>query len=102
VSRLDAYLLKHYSRWIPFDICSKELLFPIEIALDASIQKRCVVGERTVISKKVLAPTYRPAVFNKVHFAIPPENIDHIGERLLYTELAKLLNYNLHLGVNNG
>ena len=80
-----------YGKWVHFDICSKELGFRVEDAVAVTIKKSGSID---------VAPTdiwLRKAKPKKYVYRIPVmSSLAVRGDCLLFTELAKLLNLNLH------
>ena len=105
MSSLEAYILKKYSRWVPFTDCSSELLFDIEECLDASITKECSACSQTKVSRGnkdspiggILTPKLFPIEYVTKQYAIPFEHIDIKSGGLLYSALARLIELNMHI-----
>lgn len=91
MSNLEAYILKQYGRWVDFEICSKELGFDVEDAVFLTIEK-----------KGVLMQTKTEVVWTKPRktgykYRVPVmSSLVVRGDCLLFTELAKLLDLNMH------
>lgn len=102
MSNLEAYILKKYSRWVPFSICSEELGFDVTACLAASTTKECSAGlERDThqggkLKGTLLEPKMRPVEYITERFTLPYEHVDHRNGGLLFSALAHLLNLNLH------
>lgn len=108
MSTLEAYIFRKYGRWIKYEIASNELGFSIMHAVDATVTRSCQAGMEPKIywhvkdqqwrmSGGLIGPKLKPIKYSSTFFAIDPLSVDSMGERLLYTELARLLNLNLHL-----
>ena len=93
---------------IPYSICSDELGFSVVNAVDASINKACRAGKETQSYKNIttgdicvkggfMTPRMFDVTYNSFEFVIDSLAVYIINDRLLFTELARLLNLNLHL-----
>lgn len=70
MSNLESYILKKYGRWVPWDICNKELLFDIKKNITINIRK---------------------------DFIDCPVELNLMSDGLYFKELAHLLSLNMHL-----
>ena len=108
MSKLECYILKRYGRWIPYSVASEELGFSVVNAVDACINKACRAGKEAQEYKNAttgeisfrggfMTPRMFDITYNSFEFVIDSLSVDIINDRLLFTELARLLNLNLHL-----
>ncbi len=98
MSNLEAYIIKRYGRWIPFSVCSEELLFDVTDAIYASYTKECEACTAPVNPETLrLTPKLKPVKYDILKYTMPFEHIDYDKECLLFTALAKLLLLNMHL-----
>ncbi|OYZ26137.1 MAG: hypothetical protein B7Y23_02810 [Sulfurovum sp. 16-42-52] len=93
MSNLEAYILKKYGEWVPFDICSAELGFDIQEAVALTIKK----SGNIMLSENEVA--WQKPKKTKYVYQVPVMSSTVVrGDTLLFTELAKLLNLNMHNG----
>lgn len=91
MTSLEAYILKQYGRWVDFEICTKELGFNVEDAVALTIEKKSSIDmvPSDVWLRKPRKTGYKYRVPVMSTLAVR-------GDCLLFTELAKLLDLNMH------
>ena len=101
MSNLEIYIIKKYGRWVSFKDASTELLFDIQEAVGCVIKKTGTINrqrEEYVSSGKVsLSRTYKKRDYK--YCVSVMDSLATRGDTVRYDELAKLLDLNMHLGV---
>ena len=98
MSNLEAYIIKKYGEWIPFDICSRELGFDVMQAIALTIKKS---GSLNMKKEKMINGSPCLPKKNKIteySYSLPVMPMAAVrSDSLRYIEFANLLDLNMHL-----
>lgn len=102
MSSLEAYILKKYGKFVPFDIASEELGFDVLDAVACVVTKAgSVLMRKEYICNGVLT-TPRKTKATEYEYNVPVmSSLAVRGNCIRYAELAHLLNLNMHIGVEH-
>ena len=96
MSNLEIYIVKKYGEFVPFDICSRELNFDVVKAVALTIKKS---GDIKIVNNDGLVPKLKNKPYE---YLVPVMSMCAVrGDSLRYIEFARLLDLNMHLGVDD-
>ncbi len=102
MSNLENYIVKRYGKWVPIEVCSEECGFDVSYAICAMVKGKGTISRdycyRRADGVKVVAGKHK---VHKYEYLVPVmDSLSVRGDTLRYKELAKLIDLNMHLGMN--